>query len=211
MVEKILLIPLDESAHDDVLVWGGDALGEFSVRSIYKLLQMGMSPLALNNLQPVFTYFYEQLWKMILPSKIKFFMWRLSHNFLPTLENLYMRRLVNSVTCPRCRGEPKTLDHVCWVYPASREVWNLIGLQLNVDQRIGGIVEDLTLIFQHSLIFQRWMVCCALWSLWYDQNRLVHESKFRTAKEISDFILHYLKEIGEVEGGRHTCNVFQQK
>lgn len=37
---KILRIPLACTLHDDLLVWGCDHSGEFSVRSAYKLLQI---------------------------------------------------------------------------------------------------------------------------------------------------------------------------
>ncbi|MBA0845143.1 hypothetical protein Goarm_005848, partial [Gossypium armourianum] len=38
VVEKILQIPLVETAHEDFQVWRGEPTGEFSVRSAYKLL-----------------------------------------------------------------------------------------------------------------------------------------------------------------------------
>lgn len=36
--KKILNIPLAEVSHEDVQVWRGEASGDFSVRSAYKLL-----------------------------------------------------------------------------------------------------------------------------------------------------------------------------
>lgn len=39
-VGKILRIPLARVPHDDFLVWGHEASGEFLVRSAYKLLQI---------------------------------------------------------------------------------------------------------------------------------------------------------------------------
>ncbi|KAA3488385.1 reverse transcriptase [Gossypium australe] len=39
IAQKILQIPLAEAAHDDFQVWRGEPSDEFSVRSIYKLLQ----------------------------------------------------------------------------------------------------------------------------------------------------------------------------
>ncbi|MBA0556743.1 hypothetical protein Golob_026820 [Gossypium lobatum] len=38
VAEKILQIPLVETAHEDFQVWRGEPIGEFSVRSPYKLL-----------------------------------------------------------------------------------------------------------------------------------------------------------------------------
>lgn len=36
--KRILCIPLATKAYEDMLVWGGEASGEFSVRNAYKLL-----------------------------------------------------------------------------------------------------------------------------------------------------------------------------
>lgn len=41
--ERILRIPLARDSHDDELVWSGEPLGDFSIRSAYKLLQTGIS------------------------------------------------------------------------------------------------------------------------------------------------------------------------
>lgn len=74
VTENILHIPFAEVPHTNTQVWRGEASGNFSVRSAYKLLQSGRPLLGLNNLQIDAKNFYKQLWGLILPSKIKIHM-----------------------------------------------------------------------------------------------------------------------------------------
>lgn len=40
-MSRILQIPLEKEKHDDLVVWHGEPSGEISIRSSYKLLQVG--------------------------------------------------------------------------------------------------------------------------------------------------------------------------
>ena len=84
IAQKILKIPLAETDSEDLRVWKGEATGEFSVRSAYKLLQEDV--LSPNNLlQSELKEFYRKLWNLQLPSKILLLVWRISWNYMPTL------------------------------------------------------------------------------------------------------------------------------
>ncbi|MBA0762016.1 hypothetical protein Gotri_024576 [Gossypium trilobum] len=71
--------------------------------------------------------FYRKLQSLNLPSKIKITIWRISKNFIPTLSNMYYKRLVANAICPRCGGGVEMTDHVFRSCPASKDVWKLVG------------------------------------------------------------------------------------
>lgn len=67
--------------------------GDFTVRSAYKLLQIG-SRLPTDNTSHAYSrHFYKKLWNLQIPPKIKTTIWRFSWNFIPTFVNLNYRRI----------------------------------------------------------------------------------------------------------------------
>ncbi|MBA0576416.1 hypothetical protein Golob_023876 [Gossypium lobatum] len=50
-------IPLAKAPHDDFLAWSGELLGEYSVRSAYKLLQRSDDP-SVNALQTDYSNYF---------------------------------------------------------------------------------------------------------------------------------------------------------
>ncbi|MFQ6621298.1 hypothetical protein Gotur_002226, partial [Gossypium turneri] len=109
---RILRIPLARTPHEDFLIWGGELMGEFIVRSAYKLLQSSNDDPSAYALQLIYRKFYKKLWSLNLPAKIAITIWRLSWNFLPTKVNMQHRKLLNITTCPRCEARAETLDHI---------------------------------------------------------------------------------------------------
>ncbi|KAG8488697.1 hypothetical protein CXB51_016664 [Gossypium anomalum] len=65
---KILRIPLARAPHDDFLVWGGEASGEFSVCNAYKLLQFSDENPRAYALQNIYRKFYK---KTVAPKSTK--------------------------------------------------------------------------------------------------------------------------------------------
>lgn len=100
--EHILRIPLAAEPCEDELVRLDDSLGEFSVRSSYKLLHSWSYPSTPNYLQHIYCNFYKQLWNTDLPSKIHITVWRISKEFIPTMANVAKCRLCANPQCLRC-------------------------------------------------------------------------------------------------------------
>ena len=103
IAKKIMRIPLAKTIHDDFQVWRGEPFGNFSVRSVYKLLQCSSMDPTSYLLQTETTNFYKKLWGLQLPSKITIIIWRISWDFIHHLANLRYRRVSASDRCPRCR------------------------------------------------------------------------------------------------------------
>ena len=57
----------------------------------------------------------------LLP-KLKFFLWKIATNTLPTGANLQTRGLLTNTGCPRC-GEVETIDHILFHCAFAKEVW----------------------------------------------------------------------------------------
>ncbi|MBA0632113.1 hypothetical protein Godav_000916, partial [Gossypium davidsonii] len=59
--------------------------------------------------------------------------------------------------------------------------------------------EWLTWVFNEISLFQRRFFGCALWAIWSDKNKRVHERQINSGREISNNIFKYLKELDESE------------
>ncbi|MBA0549077.1 hypothetical protein Golob_020136, partial [Gossypium lobatum] len=64
------------------------------------------------NLQTETKAFYKKLWNLQIPPKIKFTIWGISWNYIPTFVNLKIKRVVADARCPLCNQEEEdTFDH----------------------------------------------------------------------------------------------------
>ncbi|KAA3464145.1 reverse transcriptase [Gossypium australe] len=199
---RILRIPLASNPHEDFLAWGGEASGEFSVRSAYKLLQNSEDNPRAYALQTSYRKLYRKLWLLNLPTKIKITVWKISWHFLPTRVNLQHRRLLADPRCPRCGERAETVDHLFRECPVTVEIWSILlfgNILVNDDrtfeQWLIWVCEQFSM--QDFRIF-----CCALWAIWGDRNSRVHNKSVSTGTEIGSFIKTYLAEIDGLEDKR---------
>ena len=77
-------IPVGFASGEERLVWHFDAEGEYKVKSGYRLAME-------NNIQPLCKWWINTLWGLLIPPKIKMFMWRVFQEILPTSSNLCRR------------------------------------------------------------------------------------------------------------------------
>lgn len=66
---------------------------------------------------------WKSLWDLKVPVKVKNFLWRITHNSLPTNENLFKQRVVGNMLCPLCNQESETTIHLIWISSATNDVW----------------------------------------------------------------------------------------
>ncbi|MBA0778095.1 hypothetical protein Gotri_006013, partial [Gossypium trilobum] len=108
--------PLSKSTHEDIQVRSGEATGDFSVRSAYKLLQKStIDPNVY--LQTNTKNFYRKLWNLHMPSKIKITVWKIAWNYIPTFSNLKLRRVMTENRCRRCGQGEEDSTHVFQMCP----------------------------------------------------------------------------------------------
>lgn len=67
------------------------------------------------------------LWKHIWHSdtlpKVKQFLWNISQNALPTMDNLHRRKIVPDPLCPICKHEAETIEHTLLLCPWTAQIW----------------------------------------------------------------------------------------
>ena len=90
----------------DKWIWREDASAAYTVGSTYKMLMKDHND---ENQDGAF----NALWKVKVPSKVSFFVWRLIKDRLPTRVNLRRRNVeINDPTCPFCTNQEEDATHV---------------------------------------------------------------------------------------------------
>ncbi|KAK5844651.1 hypothetical protein PVK06_000791 [Gossypium arboreum] len=115
-------IPLASSSHEDFFSWGGEASGEYIVRSGSKLLLQRHENYRYNEINRC----YKKLWRSDLRSKINITAWRATLNYLPTLINLRAKRLITEASCQRYKQGLETREHVFRDYAITKETWETL-------------------------------------------------------------------------------------
>ena len=107
-LNHILAIQLPLNNIPDKLVWSSNRNGIFSTRSAYELIT--------NNNPPIIDY-HSWIWKVNTYPKIKNFLWRLSHNGLPTKAKLYQKNIPVPLNCDACQNLFEDAKHLFFECP----------------------------------------------------------------------------------------------
>ncbi|XP_071918732.1 uncharacterized protein [Coffea arabica] len=192
IVSDILRIPPPMSRRLDRLVWDLNSSGSFTVSSTYQVVRLpGPRSFLLAN-----------IWHLLIPAKVSFFMLRLLESSLPVMDILYRFQVQGPSHC-WCYNDPKTesLDHIFCTGEIPLQVW----------QSFEGIDGSLSPVFtvRHALtkwwlrvttksalkLIYRILPCLVCWHLWRATNSVLFEGKGVTAAGVHLRILGELREI----------------
>jgi hypothetical protein len=120
----ILSIPLSPFLPQDQLLWRCTKNGLFMVRNAYHLgMEMKTVQQPESSEKKNMDEVWRTCWRLNIPNAVKMFLWKASHNLLPTKVNLFRWGICDSNMCPICIGEEETVARVCWNCPAANDVW----------------------------------------------------------------------------------------
>lgn len=66
---------------------------------------------------------WTKLWKIQIPNAMRMMLWRACHDSLPTKQNLFKRKMVESSLCPICTLAVESTTHALWSCPSVQDVW----------------------------------------------------------------------------------------
>ena len=81
---------------------------------------MSNSSSATHDYQPAF---WNHIWSLQVPAKVRSLLWRASTSSLPTLLALRSKNVDVSVMCPVCNGSPEDILHALVKCSHARSVW----------------------------------------------------------------------------------------
>ncbi|KAM0918318.1 hypothetical protein ACQ4PT_008892 [Festuca glaucescens] len=197
-VEDILKLKISPSREDDVLAWGPDRRGVFSVRSAYKLAWDNIhrtSSCAVSRAPDGNRVVWDTVWGCPAPPKVRVFAWRLATNSLATWENKKKRNLEVSDICVICGLEREDTYHTFCRWPmakqigeAMRRVWPL--------KAIDAIPCTGTEWPLHALDQapeqERMMMLMTWWQIWHIRNEVVHQKPAPPVEASRRFMCSYV-------------------
>ena len=93
--ERIQSIPVSHFPMDDMLIWPLTTDGNYSIKSAYQLLSSeSRAALPSSSEAEGCKHFWNRIWKLQVPNKVKHFLWRASRESLPTKLNLFSRHVL---------------------------------------------------------------------------------------------------------------------
>jgi hypothetical protein len=107
---------------EDQILWSYTLNDSYSVQSLYAVI----------NCRGVTPVFVHAIWKLVIPPRVHFFLWLLSHNRLLTRDSLKKCRDVNDPTC-LFYSDQESISHLFFNYVVAKNVWTIISKVLEVD------------------------------------------------------------------------------
>ncbi|KAK2652206.1 hypothetical protein Ddye_012062 [Dipteronia dyeriana] len=112
-MEAILKIPTGPSGFADTMLWHYKGYERYSVKSGYWLRCKMVEESGTSNATSL-TQWWNFLWKMNVPLKIIFFIWRACFDWIPTTANLARQKVSVSGRCPVCNDATDSTLHALW-------------------------------------------------------------------------------------------------
>lgn len=107
--ELISRMPHSIIKNSNKLAWRCTVDGKFSIMSAYNLqVDLMDSTKGQSSNSTTLADLWSKLWKLKIPNAVKVFLWKASHEALPTKLNLFKRKVVDLPDCPICCLEPES-------------------------------------------------------------------------------------------------------
>ena len=107
-------IPLSSRLPADKLIWAEASNGKFSVKSAYALatrLAVDANQGTSSDRSQVLL-FWNKLWALPIPCKVRHFAWRACRDSFPTKKNLMRRGVVKDQVCDECKKDEGSTGHL---------------------------------------------------------------------------------------------------
>ena len=123
----------------------------------------------------------ELLWKNFIPYKRALHCWKLTHNRLPTDENLEKRGINTASRCRLCEADAESTDHIFIHCSFSNDLWTTLSswFSNHID-----LLKDFEHLFCKALkddlspqIKSLWLagITVTCWEIWRTRNRRVFD------------------------------------
>lgn len=147
--------------------------------------------------------YWDFIWKLKIPQKIRLFLWKVHSNALPTKDLLASRGILanNETWCPQCRASIETIWHIFCDCPVAVEVWSKIMCWWVISRpfKYNYTLHELWNKFSGSKSKKikavwRIVVAATLWALWLNRNGIIFKDLSLNSEEIIAVIKVQSKE-----------------
>ena len=168
----IIGLPLSLQVTPDRQVWLPSANGDFSTQSAYQLLatsSRAANPSSSSNSRG--KSLWKGIWNLQAPQKVKHLLWRAANEAIPTVLNLWKRRVVNVACCPMCKAESEDTIHALWGCSSLSAIWYPHEeLKKMVRLKFGVFSDLLEVVFSRQSCVDVEVLAMMFWLIWNNRN-----------------------------------------
>ena len=129
--------------------------------------------------------FWNFIWRINCPSKVKHFMWRACKDILPTNLGLKLRKIQVEDVCGVC-GKVESSGHVLWECEMAEAVWRESKLVLPKLQRpLRDFIEVVWKIWEDGREISWESFATTAWCIWKNRNAVKFDGSGKTGKIIA--------------------------
>jgi hypothetical protein len=205
IASKILDIPLSMQPRRDKLLWHFNSNGIYSVKSGYKIAKQKKAEedgSLSGSCSSGSDRTWKLLWKVKVRPRVKFFVWKILQNALPTAKNLFIRRVGDGI-CGVCGEADETIYHCLFECHIPKALWKESPMGKPWSRLPGTSMSDFfhllftsgdefTMAHVTNILWQIWKARCA----WLFDNKAVSitSSLYQAEAETKDYISAVNKE-----------------
>ena len=115
--------------------------------------------------------FWQQVWSLNVPSKIRHFIWRACADSLPTKANLSKRLSIPNAICELCCSEVEDSAHALWGCQLLKEIWwEIVACRGFLSEQFANFRDFFYGILLLKVSNLPETVAYIAWSIWFNQN-----------------------------------------
>lgn len=206
--QQIMQLPIRVEGGKDEPVWYPEKHGSFSVKSAYSLIQQVQegkrSDAETSHEREDRRKMWKRVWKLSVKMKLKHFLWKCIHSWLPTNEAVRKRGVKCDTICRRCEMSSESKEHIFFQCPESMFVWKLAPISWEHFSHLIGNFEDwwnmictaeLDQNGQKGMEFSVYL----LWQIWKARNTCQFQGLLTPTEEVVQKALKEWQEFDDIQ------------
>lgn len=157
------MIPQVPEGQDRIL-WHGENDGRYTAAFAYKLLTENDQPLS---------RLWKLVWRCKAPEKVRFFLWLVAREALPTNQRRKLCNFTADESCPSCGALVEDGEHILRTCVVAQQIWNHFRSLL---PRMPSTLSFRAWLAGHLQHADHAFSYAVLWLLWTWRNNKVLES-----------------------------------
>jgi hypothetical protein len=181
-VSAIQAIPIGRFG-EDYWSWTLERSGQFSVRSCYRALAMSLGRAnSISASGADESRYWNKLWKLNVPPKIRNFWWRVINGFIPCRQVLNRRHMEEVAFCKTCGADEESIFHAFFQCTWAKLFWRELKMattikipELHPDSWAIDLVEGSRVSMESACV-----ILCGCWAIWMERNAVWHGESSRS-------------------------------
>ena len=114
--------------------------------------------------------FWQSIWGLRIPNKVKNFLWHACREAIPTKANLKRRHITKNDRCERCRNEKETALHALWTCNELDSVWTQTEWSSQQASGVTCFKELLSWVLTNHRNNE--LFAMVTWGIWHQRNQV---------------------------------------